>query len=120
MAYDPNFPFGYTPYYQQRPQTSTYAFVNGLEGAKRYPLSSNQSMLLMDSEQSVCYLKQANALGQTSLKCFKLVEVNETDLSVPNDKQAQDLSNSFVKNEDFVTLKNRLDEIEKKLGEQHG
>ena len=61
MAYDPNFPFGYTPY-NQRPQTSVYAFVNGIEGAKRYPLSPNQSMLLMDSEVGKFYIKTTNKL----------------------------------------------------------
>ena len=54
---------------QTQPQ-NTYAFVSGLEGAKQYNIPSNQSMLLMDNAQPVCYLKQANALGQTTLKCF--------------------------------------------------
>ena len=109
MAYDPNFPFGYTPY-NQRPQTSVYAFVNGIEGAKRYPLSPNQSMLLMDSEQSVCYLKQANALGQTTLKCFKLVEANESELQ----NTAPQPNSDYVTKADFAELLKRVEKLEPK------
>ena len=87
MAYDPNYPFGsYGAYgnYQPR-QLNTYAFVNGIEGAKSYIVPVNQTMLLMDSEQPVCYMKQANGLGQSTLRYFKLQEVSEADIrnSVP-------------------------------------
>lgn len=119
MAYDPNFPFGYTPYYQQQKQQSNiYAFVNGIEGAKSYPIPANQSMLLMDSEQSVCYLKQVNALGQASLKCFKLVEVKEADLKETVGNSNQESQISLAKNKEFVTLKKRVEELEKKLGDK--
>lgn len=110
MAYDPNFPFGYTPYYQQqKAQTNTYAFVNGLEGAKTFVLPPNQSMLLMDSEQSVCYLKQTNALGQTSLKCFKLVETNEADLKVPAQAPVE-----YATKADIEALIKRVEKLEPK------
>ena len=109
MAYDPNFPFGYTPYYQQQrqqPQANTYAFVSGLEGAKQYSVLANQSILLMDNAQPVCYLKQANALGQTSLKCFKLVEVSEADLATPTQPKVE-----YATKEDIKALNSRIDEL---------
>jgi hypothetical protein len=110
MAYDPNFPFGYTPYYQQQrqaqPQMNTYAFVSGLEGAKQYNIPANQSILLMDNAQPVCYLKQANALGQTSLKCFKLIEVSEADLTTPAQPKVE-----YATKEDIKALNSRIDAL---------
>ena len=110
MAYDPNFPFGYTPYNQQRQaQTNTYAFVNGLDGAKNFYLPMNQSMLLMDSEQSACYLKQTNALGQSTLKCFKLVEVSEADLKAPTQPKVD-----YATKQDLEAIIKRLEKLEPK------
>ena len=107
MAYDPNFPFGYTPYYQQqKAQTNTYAFVNGVEGAKSFIVQPNQTILLMDSDAPICYMKQSNGLGQASLRYFKLVEVKEEDLKKPQ-------------NDDMADFKARLEAIEKKLGEKN-
>ena len=100
MAYDPNFPFGYTPYYQR--QQNTYAFVNGIEGAKSYVVQPNQTILLMDSDAPMCYMKQSNGLGQSSLRYFKLVEVTEEDLKKPV-------------NDEMESFKTRLEALEKKL-----
>ena len=108
MSYDPNFPFGYTPYYQQKQaQTNTYAFVNGLEGAKNFPVMVNQSILLMDSEQQACYLKTSNALGQAKLRCFKLVEVKEEELV------------KKTENKEVEELRKEVEELKKKLGDKH-
>ena len=123
MPLDPNYPYGFNPYnpYQnqmrQQPQTSIYAFVNGLDGAKNYPVASNQSMLLMDSEQSVCYLKSVNALGQMSLKCFKLVEISENDAK-PTKEEKVALNGDFATKEDIKAILDRLEKLEpKKEGE---
>ena len=69
MPYDQfgNFIPPYNNFNQPKPQ-NTYAFVNGLDGAKQYNIPVNQSMLLMDNTQAVCYLKQANALGHWTLE----------------------------------------------------
>ena len=115
--YDPNFPFGYTPYYQQKQnQTNTYAFVNGIEGAKSFPVMSNQSMLLMDSTQSVCYLKSVNALGQMSLKCFKLIETNENDIKATQEqKVAQNVE--YATKKDIEQILEKLNKLETKKKE---
>lgn len=93
---------------RQQPQ-NTYAFVNGLDGAKQYNIPANQSILLMDNAQPVCYLKQANALGQTSLKCFKLVEVNENDLVTPTQPKTE-----YATKEDIKALNERIERLEPK------
>ena len=94
---------------QTQPQQNTYAFVSGLEGAKQYSIPANQSILLMDNAQPVCYLKQTNALGQTTLKCFKLVEVKETDLVTPAQPKVE-----YATKADLEVLNKRLEKLEPK------
>lgn len=106
MSYDPNFPFGYTPYYQQQRQVNTYAFVNGIEGAKSFIVQPNQTVLLMDSDAPMCYMKQSNGLGQSTLRYFKLVETTEEALKTAQKDEMSD-------------FKQRLEALEKKLGEKN-
>jgi len=108
MPYD-NFG-NFTPYqqpaYASRQSQNVYAFVNGLEGAKSYQVPANQTVLLMDSEQPVCYMKTANALGQGTLRYFKLTEVKEEDVRAkPNP--------DFATKQDIAEILKRLDAIEK-------
>ena len=119
-----NFGFGGFPYRQpnfyqnpmqpqpqpQQPQLNTYAFVNGIEGAKAFQVQPNQTMMLMDSDQPIVYMKQANALGQSTLRYFKLVEINETDLKGLNQTVApQNIDTSkFVSRDEFNAKINEL------------
>ena len=89
---------------QQQPQTNLYAFVNGVEGAKSYQVPAGSSVMLMDSEQPLCYMKQANAMGQASIRYFKLTEVDE---STARGKQAQ-------AQVDYVS-RSEFDELAKKV-----
>lgn len=59
--------------------TNYYDFVDGLEGAKAYKvMRPNSIMLLMDSNNAICYKKQVNAYGQTiSLEAFDLIPHTE-------------------------------------------
>ena len=72
----------YQPYYQPI-RNNYYAFVNGVEGAKSYPVGFNQTVLLMDSDSPMCFMKTSNNLGQSSLRYFKLVEVTEEEIKGP-------------------------------------
>ena len=70
----------------------------------------------MDSEQPVCYMKQANGLGQSTLRYFKLTEVNESDVRTPAASVAP--QGSFVTKEEFESLVKRIEKLEpKKEGE---
>ena len=112
MPYDQfgNFnPYNYGQPRQPQPQQNVYAFVSGLEGAKQYNIPANQSILLMDNAQPMCYLKQANALGQTSLKCFKLVEVKEADLVTPAQPTVE-----FATKSDLDAIIKRIEKLEPK------
>ncbi len=105
-------PMGYNypnqNYNQSTPQQSgQYSFVNGLEGAKSYPMQPNQTLLLMDNNDSVCYMKQSNFLGQTTLRCFKLQEVSEQEL--------RNVNSEYVLKTDFECLTKKLDELCQRL-----
>ena len=66
----------YTNQLQQ--QMNLYAFVDGIEGAKAYQVKANSTMLLMDSQQPICYKKTVNHLGQTiDFQIFDLVPHQE-------------------------------------------
>lgn len=112
-----NNPYGYNnnSYYNQynnsymqqnQPQVNQYAFVNGIEGAKAFQMQPNQTVLLMDSEREVCYMKQANAMGQSTLRYFKLVEVSEQELR--GQAQAQ---HDYVLKSDFDELNKKVEDL---------
>lgn len=112
MPYNPyNF---YNPYPQpnygsfpQQPQSNnTYAFVNGIEGAKSYPMQPNQTVMLMDSEQPIAYMKQSNGMGQATLKYFKLVETSEEELRFASKPTVE-----YVTKADFDALAKKVAEL---------
>ena len=71
MAY-PNYPT-YYPTFQQ-PQQSIL-WVQGIEGAKAYPVGAGNSVLLMDSDNQSMYIKSADQAGVPSLRVFEYKEV---------------------------------------------
>ena len=111
-----NNPYGYGNYnsynpnnniYQQS-QLNHYAFVNGIEGAKSFQLQPNQNIMLMDSDNPICYMKQTNNIGQATLRYFKLVEVSEQELRNANQVQS---NQDYVLKSDFDALVKRIDEL---------
>lgn len=115
----PNFynPYGLYPYSpygnnnnQPTTQTNQYAFVNGIEGAKAYPVMPNQTMMLMDNDNPIIFMKTANSLGQTTLRYFKMIEINENDLHVNNNPSVQ-----YALQSDLDAINKRLDDLTKKM-----
>lgn len=91
MAYGNYFPQNYFPQYygsqQMPPQASQMAsnaqqavgggiiWVQGENAAKAYPVASGQSVLLMDSEDSVMYIKSTDQSGMPQpLRVFEYKE----------------------------------------------
>lgn len=126
--YGYNYPYGapYTPYSQQlqpnynnvnnmmnnqnqQPQANNYFYVNGIIGAKSFQMQPNQTVMLMDSDSPMCYMKQTNSMGQATLRYFKLVEISEDDLKTP---QAQGVQPNVE-----YALKSDLEALNKKLNE---
>ena len=105
--YNPYMPYGQQSFQQPQPQ-NTYAFVNGIEGAKSFPMQPNQTVMLMDSDSPVAYMKQSNAMGQATLKYFKLVETNETEL---RGAEKASVVSEYVTKSDFDALAKKVEEL---------
>lgn len=79
MAFNPYFPATYqNPYmqqYQPQQQSGGLIWVQGESGAKSYPVSAGQSVLLMDSESNRFFIKSADASGMPlPLRIFDYTE----------------------------------------------
>lgn len=126
--YDPSMTGYYNPYMDptrsvnpqqnnafNKPQMKPYSFVNGIEGAKAFPIPSDTSMLLMDAEQMFCYMKTSDRNGKCSLRYFKLEELDES--------QAREILQpaptpqvAYATKEDIDNLNKKFDELLKGLG----
>lgn len=98
MAY---YPYqNYYPQQYQQNQQNGIVWVQGIEGAKAYPVASGASVLLMDSEENVFYIKSTDQSGMPSpLRIFDYAERKE---------EAQKVDTS-----QFITR----DEFEQKISE---
>ena len=73
-----NYPY-YNNYFQ--PQRQELIKVNGLEGAKNYPLSPGSTVALFDAESDTMFIKSMDAGGFPSIRTFTFMETtsNSTD-----------------------------------------
>lgn len=71
MAYNP---FGYQFYPQYQQNQSNINWVQGIEGAKAFPVGAGNSVLLMDSDNQVMFIKSADQSGVPSLRVFDYKE----------------------------------------------
>lgn len=121
-----NYPYG-MPYYMpqnfnnlnnnnmmqnqmQQPQANNYFYVNGIIGAKSFQMQPNQTVMLMDSDSPMCYMKQTNSMGQATLRYFKLVEISEDDLKTAQTQGVQPNVEYALKS-DLEALNKKLNEI---------
>lgn len=51
-------------------------WVQGEAGAKAYPVAPGESAFLMDSENSMAYLKTADQSGMPSMRYYSITEIN--------------------------------------------
>lgn len=90
-------------------QRNYYVYVNGLDGAKAYPMIANQNLMLMDSEQPICYQKISDPSGKSTLRIFRLVEITEEDLKPKAPDYASDIANINKRLDDLYSLINKGD-----------
>ena len=115
MAYNNNFyPATYQQPYQQMPQIQmpqmsmashprqSIQWVQGDVGARAYPVSPGDSVLLMDSDQSRFYIKSADSSGMPlPLRVFSYTEEVAT--------QSHDMdTKNFVTKEEFNQWKEQM------------
>lgn len=116
-AYNNYFPYGYPQYqtqYQQQyqPQTnqqnSSIIWVQGENAAKSYMIGAGQSVMLMDSDTNVFYIKSADQSGMPlPLRIF-----DYTERTAERSADQVQVSSQSVK-PDYITR----DEFERRIAE---
>lgn len=110
MGYQPVIP-NYQQQQQNIPQAQNNAqngivWVQGIEGAKAYPVGANNSMLLMDSEENVFYIKSTDASGMPMpLRAFTYSEIG-------NQKTEHVDMSGYVTRDEF---EQQIAELQKKI-----
>lgn len=106
MAYNNYYPqFYQTPqsqYMQQ--QSSGITWVQGENSAKSYPVAAGQSILLMDSESPVMYIKSTDQSGvPLPLRVF---DYKERSQSTSNSVQTQ--KTDYISRNEFDAFRNEI------------
>lgn len=93
-------------------QNVAWITVNGLQGAKEHQVPANATHWLMDSNESVFYVKSADEFGVSKqMKAFRFAEM---DLS-SNDAPAEQIDTSmYVRRDEFDELKAKIEQMAKK------
>lgn len=107
------------PQPQSQPQTNQgFVWVQGEAGAKAYPVAAGNSVLLMDSENPVLYMKSTDASGRPlPIETYDLVkrEPVSTQPVIPKPQQPQVDLSEYVKMSD---LEAKVQELVNKALEQ--
>lgn len=134
MAYNSYFPQQYYPQYygnQQMPQNTPnlasnaqqqinnqIIWVQGEAAAKAYPVASGQSVQLMDSEESVFYIKSTDQSGMPQpLRIFDYKE-RTSERSTP--AAAKNTNDDFVSRKEFEEFREDVKRSIKGIRKEEG
>ena len=100
---------------QNQNNNSGFVWVQGEAGAKAYPVAAGNSVLLMDSENPVLYMKSTDASGRPlPMETYDLVKRAPVAYQSASSQQAVDMS-QYVK---MIDLEDKVNElINKALGQ---
>ena len=97
---------GYNQTHQN--QNNNIIFVQGEVGAKSFQLQPNQSVMLLDNDDSKFYIKTTDSTGMSTLKTYKFEEIkDEPKVSIE--------SNKYVTKEEFNSFKSSIDSLYQSL-----
>lgn len=88
-------------------QSTPIIWVQGEEGAKAYMVAAGNSVLLMDSESSVFYIKSTDASGMP--QPLRIFDYTERGKIAP--QKAETANGRFVTREEFDALRARFDAL---------
>lgn len=95
---------------QTAQQTAPIIWVQGEEGAKAYMVAAGNSVLLMDSEDSVFYIKATDTSGMPQpLRIFDYTE--RTAAKASPQKPVQQPAEEYVTRQEFDALAARIDAL---------
>ena len=86
------------------PSSNGINWVSGEVGAKSYLVAPNSTVLLMDSDDAVFYLKSADIAGLPTLRTFSYVEIESNQ----NKQKSNELQKEFVDREEFELFKKEI------------
>lgn len=130
-AYGPQYQQNYQPQIQQPQMVGTQMsspqqnnqgliWVQGETGAKSYLVAPNSTVLLMDSEDEVFYIKMTDGAGMPTLRTFSYKEQvqnaprNNAEQPQTNSKS---LSEQFVTKEEYKALLSQYEELKQRVAE---
>lgn len=90
-------PMTYSQY--QQTQTNGINWVQGIEGAKAYPVAPNANVMLMDSSANTFYIKSADATGRPTISLYDYEE-----RKVGNDTTTQNKTADYVTKEELYAI----------------
>lgn len=99
---------------QQQTDTNI-TFVNGIEGAKAFQMRPNQSVILMDSDNSKFYVKSTDNLGVAKISSYSFTEDEISQAKVQS--QANTADSVAISKEEYSAILNKISELEVKTNE---
>lgn len=110
MPFFPQQPYQSPAPVQSQPQSNvSWAYVNGLEGARAQIVQPGQTSWMMDNNDSIIYVKAVDSMGTASLKAFRLTEISNTAATQSHDAD-------YVKREELDEIRKKLEMIESTFG----
>lgn len=77
--------------------------VNGMQEARDFKIFNNESVLLMDTQEDIVYVKQCDEIGKMSLKVYECKDITET--------YEKKNSPANISREDFESLVTQINEL---------
>lgn len=78
----------------QQNQNNNIIFVQGEVGAKSFQLQPNQSVMLLDNDDSKFYIKTTDSTGMSTLKSYRFEEIKDASRGF--------IENKYVTKEDII------------------
>lgn len=91
---------------QMQQPASSPLWVQGEAGAKAYPVAPGSSVILMDSESNVFYIKSADQSGMPTMRTFEYRE--RTAAQNPPVQAAQQPQGDYVTRSEFDALRHQI------------
>ena len=83
--------------------------VTGIEGARAFNIAPNSSVLLLDGENPVLYLKTSDSIGMQKITMYRLTEEQGTCSQSNIIKDGTSIE--YVTKDDFNALQARVQEL---------
>lgn len=101
----------FQPQAAPQPQSTGLIWVQGEAGAKSYLVANGNSVLLMDSESPVFYIKSADASGMPSMRVFDYAERIAAKSAPPAVQPTEVNAIEYATKREVEILQKRMDEL---------